>query len=378
MRIIVSFTSYPPRIDNVHKVVESLYNQTVRADEIVLYLSLKEFPDAWESMPCNLKKLVGKGGFRIEWVKGNLKSHKKYYYALQQYREDVVITVDDDVLYAETMISDLMESHNRFPSAVSARKARMIVKKDGELEIYSRWKKRLDKYADMPRIDLCAIGVGGICYPPLVSSNNWFNESELIRIAGKQDDLWLKYNEVLDGIPVVYTIPSQCDVTIDNSQVVSLGSENLYHGENDKCIRDLLILIKNKNGCIYNNFFQSLMSEKNYYQERFGDIINSAEINSVYLYGAGKIAARYMEVLDELQLSDKITAVVVTEREGNSTEMYGVKVISLQELDNHEKFGLIFGVSDANRAVIESHLLGYDYQCIPFDGREIQCYYRGW
>ena len=42
MRIIVSFTSYPPRIKSVHRVVESLYRQTVKADEIILYLSLED------------------------------------------------------------------------------------------------------------------------------------------------------------------------------------------------------------------------------------------------------------------------------------------------------------------------------------------------
>ena len=83
MRIIVSLTSYPPRINGVHKVVESLYRQSVKADEIVLYLSLEEFPEAEEELPATLRALIGKGGFRVAWVHGNLKSHKKYYYALQ-------------------------------------------------------------------------------------------------------------------------------------------------------------------------------------------------------------------------------------------------------------------------------------------------------
>lgn len=43
MRVIISLTSYPPRIKGVHKVIESLYRQTVLADEIILYLSNEEF-----------------------------------------------------------------------------------------------------------------------------------------------------------------------------------------------------------------------------------------------------------------------------------------------------------------------------------------------
>lgn len=129
MKIIVSFTSYPPRINSVHQVVESLYRQTVPADEIVLYLSLDEFPLEAASLPGKLKSLIGQGGFRIEWVHGNLKSHKKYYYALQEYKDAVVITVDDDKIYAETMIGDLIKSHERFPDAVSARAVRIMFKK---------------------------------------------------------------------------------------------------------------------------------------------------------------------------------------------------------------------------------------------------------
>ena len=90
MRIIVSLTSYPQRIESVHMVVESLYRQIVTPDEIILYLSLEQFPRTEDDLPDNLKVLIGKKGFRIEWVEGNLKSHKKYYYSLQKYREDIV------------------------------------------------------------------------------------------------------------------------------------------------------------------------------------------------------------------------------------------------------------------------------------------------
>ena len=35
-KILISFTSYPSRIETVHKVVESLWKQTEKADEIIL------------------------------------------------------------------------------------------------------------------------------------------------------------------------------------------------------------------------------------------------------------------------------------------------------------------------------------------------------
>ena len=191
MRIIVSFTSYPPRIKSVHRVVESLYRQTVKADEIILYLSLDEFPKVEAELPEKLRRMIGQGGFRIAWVCGNLKSHKKYYYALQEFQDAVVITVDDDKIYAETMICDLMESYKRFPDSVSARIARIILKRPETLEQYVKWEKeeKIEECKDVPRMDLCAIGAGGVCYSPRLVNENWFHKETIMKVAGDYDDL---------------------------------------------------------------------------------------------------------------------------------------------------------------------------------------------
>ena len=44
-RIIISLTSYPARIHIVYKVIESLIKQKEKADEIILWLSILEFPN---------------------------------------------------------------------------------------------------------------------------------------------------------------------------------------------------------------------------------------------------------------------------------------------------------------------------------------------
>lgn len=128
-KIVVSLTSYPKRIEIVDKVIESLLKQRIPADEIILYLSIEEFPDKWNSLPERLLKLTTNGVFKIEWVEGNLKSHKKYFYALQNNKENIVITVDDDVIYSSLLISDFIYGHDKFPNAVLARRARIILKK---------------------------------------------------------------------------------------------------------------------------------------------------------------------------------------------------------------------------------------------------------
>lgn len=368
MRTIVSFTSYPPRINGVHKVVESLYRQTVQADEIILYLSLDEFPEA--ELPEALTGLIGRGGFRIEWVQGNLKSHKKYYYALQEYRDAVIITVDDDTIYARTMIDDLLKSYKRFPNAVSSRRARMILRREAALEPYSKWErdKYIEEYADMPRMDLCAIGVGGICYPPVVASGKWFDQRMIVDTAGEHDDLWMKYNEIINNIPVVYTKPSQEDVTLDGSQTCRLSDHNLYGSGNDDCIFKLLILLRELANGSYQRWFRGLMTreeyiiaKKRYYVDIFRTIFDKVWDVPVYFYGAGEVARRILMILSDLGLTQRITAIIVSDKSGNPSSLYGLQIRALSELDTNRKFGVFFGVGEANRKEIIDRLVDYDY-----------------
>ncbi len=376
MRIIVSLTSYPPRIDSVHKVVESLYRQSVPADAIVLYLSLDEFPQAAASLPGKLKSLIGQGGFRVAWVHGNLKSHKKYYYALQEYKDAVVITVDDDKIYAKTMIADLINSYKRFPSAVSARRVRIILKSVDSLELYSKWEreKYLEEYIDVPRMDLCAIGVGGICYPPALVNENWFDKELLMKTSDEHDDLWLKYNEIISSIPVVYTRSAQEDITIDNSQIYRLAANNLYGNGNDKCISELLKLLKEQSAGRYHEWFRSLMTreeyiiaQKKYYTNILNSIFDKVGNVPVYFCGAGQIARHMLMILADLGLTQRMTAIIVSDKSKNPSVLYELQVRTLSELDTNRKFGVILGVNEANKEEIIDGLADYDYTIINIE-----------
>lgn len=384
MKIIVSFTSYPPRINSVHQVVESLQRQTVQADEIVLYLSLDEFPDMDVALPEALKGMIGQKGFRIAWVHGNLKSHKKYYYALQEYKDAVVITVDDDKIYAQTMIEDLIKSYKRFPDAVSARVVRIMLKEAERLEPYHRWEngKYLEEYIDMPRMDLCAIGVGGICYPTALVNEDWFREKLIMEMGGNCDDLWLNYNEIINNIPVVYVKPSQEDITIENSQIYRLAANNLYGDGNDRCIERLRLLFKNRNDSCYQKWFGNLLTmeayvaeKKKYYMGLFGGELDKVGNMPVYLYGAGRIAGLYLRILADLGLLSKITAIIVSEKEGNPSNLYDLQVRALAELEPDKEFSVILGVSEANKREIKIKLLDYNYINIELDMRIIMRYY---
>lgn len=371
MKVIVSFTSYPMRIGMVHQVVESLLAQTRRADAVLLYLSRDEFPHGKADLSDELREMDGKHGFQIIWVEGNLKSHKKYYYALQEYRDDVVITVDDDTIYDRSMIDDLMKGFQCFPQAVSARAVRMIFRRSEELETYVKWDRFPEEYKNMPRGDLCAIGVGGVLYPPGTGKDSWFNRQDIVRMAEKQDDLWLKYHEIMDGVPVVYVGTAGKDRSIEALQKENLSAGNLYHCANDGCAANLFGRMEERDSGICHDWFRGLMSreeyiagKKRYFHQVFSETFQQAGRRPVYLYGAGKRAVYILEILSALGLTGRIAALLVTDRAGNPPEIKGVKVRELSEIEKKEKFALIYGVDEMHRKRIENCLKPYDYKYI--------------
>ena len=134
-RIIVSLTSYPKRIGEVWITIETLLRQTVKPDMIILWLADTQF-NGIESLP---KKLIDlqKSGLTIRFCK-DLKSHKKYFYTMQEYPEDLIILVDDDMFYPYDMIEKLLKLHYEYPQDICTMTAQVIG--DDITVVPSKWK----------------------------------------------------------------------------------------------------------------------------------------------------------------------------------------------------------------------------------------------
>lgn len=360
-KIIISLTSYPARINIVDQVVLSLFKQTERADEIVLWLSTLEFPNTYKDLPECLSNLLGKKGFRIEWVNDNLKSHKKYFYALQD-SEDIVITVDDDMIYSNQMVSTLMDSYRKHPYAISARNIHIITKTNEEIAPYLSWVAETNEYIGQERMDLCAIGVNGILYPPKCSNANWFDISSIKKYAENQDDLWLKFNQIVDNIPVVYTGLEGEDRVIEEAPGEPLCFKNAYGGANDVSINELTHILREKHQKLYQDWFDSLMTTEGFWSARreiycsqLRDIIGSRTGKPVYICGAGKYAHILYDFIGSCGMQGHVTAFLVTERGEN---VYKDKMIlkTIRDLEEGEEFIVLCGVSELYREEMKDAL----------------------
>lgn len=113
--VIISMTSWKKRISNVSSVVESIRKNSVLPDQIILNLSMSEFPNKESDLPSELIRLHQNGEIRIFWQEGNTKAFKKIIPTLKEYPNDVIISIDDDFLYPEDFIETFVNEHRLFP-----------------------------------------------------------------------------------------------------------------------------------------------------------------------------------------------------------------------------------------------------------------------
>lgn len=381
-KIRISFTSYPGRIYSVVKVVESLWLQTMKADDIVLWLSEEEFPNKDKDLPEQLRNMLGQNGFRVEWVSDNLKSHKKYYYALQNNAEWVVITVDDDMYYDKEMVQTLLYSYNKHRNAVSARRARVIVKEEDGLAEYMSWDAEPNEYVDEERMDLCAIGVGGVLYPPGYGNKALFKYDDIKQLAENQDDLWLKFNQILGGIPVVYTMGQEKDIPIENESESCLSIANCVGGANNVCIEKLIEWAKTQNENRLNLWLRDLMKLEQYIQDKkercckfIQDLFAKNNDRPIYIFGAGNIAVKMLEFLCDADVIDRIEAILVSNKRNNPDCLNGIKVMQVEELDTNVPIHVILGVGRSYRKEVKDLLGDYNKHYIVFDFYAVLKYY---
>lgn len=111
-KIIVTLTSWHKRIQNVYPVLNSLLNQTLKADSIILNLCTEDFPNMEEDLPTDLLGLIeDHQEIELYWYIENYKSWKKHLHVLDSISgDDIVITADDDHLYPEDYIEKMYVS----------------------------------------------------------------------------------------------------------------------------------------------------------------------------------------------------------------------------------------------------------------------------
>lgn len=226
---VLSLTSYPARIPYIWVTISSLLRQTVRPKCIVLWLSREQFPGERKDLPQSLLSLE-KDGFFIRFVDGDIRSHKKYFYAFKEFPESNVIVVDDDVIYPSDTVQQLMSLHKRHPNTVCCLIGHEIMHDENKDALpYLSWKA--NPYGEMKGQNICPIGLGGVLYPPHSYADEIFDKDVFTDICKFADDLWLKlmcHKKGTVAVKAMYRIPG---FPVRGSQETSLFSINVQQDD---------------------------------------------------------------------------------------------------------------------------------------------------
>lgn len=244
-KVIVSLTSFPPRMKQAYYAIKSLMIQTQKADKIILWLAQEQFPDGL--IPDKFRKLTNRG-LEIRFTPLDLRSHKKYYYILQEQQpNELVITFDDDIIYEADAIERLLVFHQKYPKCIVCNRGETIqIDNQGNPKPYKQWITRSDVGVKVPSMYIVPSTGAGCLYPYGVMPPSTFIIEDLKRLAFTADDMWMRFNSIQNGIKVIKTrrdIAILC--TVRNSQKINLSQINCIEGENNAVIARLFAFFPN-------------------------------------------------------------------------------------------------------------------------------------
>ncbi len=219
--VIISLTTYPARVKAVWITISSLLNQTYKPAKVVLYLAKEQFPGGRDDLPKNLLRQEDRG-LEIVFVDDDLKPHKKYYYALQKYKESKVITADDDVFYPENHVANLVEASKKYPDAVICTRSHDISLDETAENGYAKYNSWEEIIHSSPNLLMMPVGCNGVLYKADFFDYELFDREKIIKYSLYTDDLWLKVMELKNGVKA-YNCVEEPLVYFNNIFTMSTG-----------------------------------------------------------------------------------------------------------------------------------------------------------
>lgn len=239
IKITVSLTSFPARIEYVHLAIKSLMLQSVKPDRIILWLAKDQFPD--KMLPSQLTELQ-KYGLEICWVH-DIYGHKKYYFCVKEQADnEVVITFDDDIIYPIDCIKRLIETHKKYSNCLVCERGQTICfNKNGKLEENpGKWKTISSLGIKRATFSMNPSPGGGCLIPKDAFFSDAVNEEKIRELAYKNDDLWYMFMCAQNGIRMVKTRKYHKLFTlIKGSQTVQMATENVVNDYNTVIMQGL-------------------------------------------------------------------------------------------------------------------------------------------
>lgn len=236
--ITVSLTTYSSRIHDVFLAIESLGYQSIKANNIVLWLDEEEVTK--KDLPTSLSRLQ-KRGLQIKFCP-NFKSYKKLIPSLTLFPTHHIITTDDDIMYPTDFVERFISAASKEANVVLCNHAHEIAIKRNCILPYRSWIHGTNNLSAQENI--LPVGVGGVFYPFDTFKNQSMDFSLIKKVAPTTDDLWFKCMAHRNGF-YARKIRTNLDfesnfLQIPGSQAISLFEENLGNNLNDTQLQNIV------------------------------------------------------------------------------------------------------------------------------------------
>ncbi|MGR5340808.1 glycosyl transferase [Vibrio astriarenae] len=237
--LVVSLTTYSERINLVHLTIESISQQSIKPERLVLWLDENEFNE--DNLPITIKRQIQRG-LEVKFCP-NYRSYKKIYPTVTSYPDHNIVTLDDDFIYPFDFIEQLVRESVKYPNAIVGHRTHQIsLDKSGDLLPYKRWKKETQDNLS-PHLNFVTTGSGTI-FPSKVAAALFSEGDVFSQICPSADDVWINFKAIEQQIPR-YKVPDnrlfkRRFIHIPDEFSIGLHQENVGQGGNDNQILEVI------------------------------------------------------------------------------------------------------------------------------------------
>lgn len=222
--VIVSLTTIESRLSIIHITLKSILAQTHVPEKIILWVNTQ----LKDSLPTSLLELEESPLFEIRYNNYTC-PHRKLLSTLECFNNSVIVTIDDDIIYAKNWLNSLYQSHLANPNCIVANTVRTIkYKENNEVAPYAEWKhsEKKNYILNLP------IGFNGILYPPNSLHEDALNWSLALSLAPNADDLWYKAMSLKKGVESIISDYPTMPYPLRDTQRISLRKSNVKQDKN--------------------------------------------------------------------------------------------------------------------------------------------------
>ncbi|SHF47948.1 Glycosyl transferase family 2 [Modicisalibacter ilicicola DSM 19980] len=214
-RVIVSCTSTHDRLELLFYAVKSISRQTFKPDRF--YINISREPYLRDKGIKKLPSWLEDEDATVNFVE-NIGSYRKLLPILSEAEEsDLIITIDDDVLYHPDWLKRMVETAREHPSEIVCGRAKSIKKNFfGKYQSYYNW-RRIKK--SRSGFWLLPIGCAGIAYRKNLIDESFINDRRFLDIAQVNDDLWFRVASL------------KLNVGVHVNRKIEEGNINLVHNK---------------------------------------------------------------------------------------------------------------------------------------------------